>query len=90
MRPIRAARLRAHLTLIEATDLCGVTLRTFQRWERGYREPPPAAIRLLEHRADLGEINDVWRGWRIFNDCLHSGKRTFNESIERNRQDTLR
>jgi DNA-binding transcriptional regulator YiaG len=45
---IRAARLRAGLTQVEAAKWVGVTSRTWQRWEAGHSRIPKAVLMVLE------------------------------------------
>jgi len=44
---LSAARMRAGLTRTEAAAWCGVSARTWRAWERGERDAPTSARRLL-------------------------------------------
>jgi DNA-binding transcriptional regulator YiaG len=68
---IGAARVQAGINPDAAALLCGVSERTFRRWESGEAKAPVMAARLLQARAgDLGVIHEAWRGWRIAADGL--------------------
>jgi transcriptional regulator with XRE-family HTH domain len=47
----------------EISALCGVSLKTAQRWKAGHTVPPASALALLE--GDLGVFDPGWAGWRI-------------------------
>ena len=54
-------RHEARLTAIQAAELCGVTLRTWQRWECSTN--PPKAVRELI-RLHAGYL-PLWSGWQV-------------------------
>ena len=49
---IHAIRTRLQLTQTEAAEKLGATLRTWQYWESGERNPSPQAVLLLKMLAD--------------------------------------
>lgn len=54
-------------TPAEAAQECGVSLRTWRRWERCAPRMPHTALRLLRALSglDLGEMHAAWQGWTI-------------------------
>jgi len=61
------------LTQAQAAELCGVDVRTVQRWERA-NAAPLVAQRLLRLRAgELGLIDPAWRDFRLVRGKLHYG-----------------
>lgn len=71
---IQDLRLRASMTTAEAARLCGVTTRTWQRYEKGSTRISPAAFQLLIIHATkcLPCAGKSWEGWRFWNDQLWS------------------
>lgn len=43
--------------------ICGVSLKTAQRWKAGQTVPPKTALMLLS--GDLGILDPAWSGWII-------------------------
>lgn len=51
------------IPISEIQRICGVSLKTVQRWKRGASCPPESALMLL--RRDLGCLHPHWKGWHI-------------------------
>jgi hypothetical protein len=47
----------------EISLICGVSLKTAQRWKAGQTVPPKAVIAILSR--DLGIFDPAWSGWTI-------------------------
>ena len=56
--------------LKEIARLCRVSVKTARRWRQGHSVPPAGAIMILS--GDLGNLDPVWRGWRVFRGKLIS------------------
>lgn len=66
---LAALRLMAGHTAQTAADFCGVSLKTWRRYEQN---PPRWALALFAALAgDLGAIAPAWEGWRL---CGRSGE----------------
>lgn len=61
MRKPHHALYRWHIK--EIALLCGVSLKTAQRWKSGQSVPPKAALAVL--LGDLGCFDRAWAGWCI-------------------------
>lgn len=61
---ITAARERLGLTIGQAAYLIGVNRRTFSRWERGERDMPETAARLLLTFGLIPATRDLWQRFR--------------------------
>ena len=63
---LRDARFRLHGSDKEAAAVtCGVSMRTYLRWEAGHAKCPASAYRLLciLGNRDLGELSPAWKGF---------------------------
>lgn len=59
------------ITDTQAAALCGVSIKTYRRWESGECKAPDMAIRLFRILSgDLGQIDISWSGWTIGHDGL--------------------
>jgi len=54
----------------EISLLCGVSLKTAQRWKSGQTVPPKSALMILSR--DLGYLDPAWGGWTFANRTLAS------------------
>ena len=54
----------------EIASICGVSLKTVQRWKSGQTVPPKSAILVLAR--DLGAFDPAWAGWKIIGNQLVS------------------
>lgn len=63
-------RRQAQLSRTAACELCGVSMRTWERWESGRVRTPKAVVQLLTLLGgDLSLLG--WSGWRIANGELY-------------------
>jgi transcriptional regulator with XRE-family HTH domain len=60
---VRVPDILFHYSINEIAHMCGVSLKTAQRWKRGQAVPPRTAIMILSR--DLGVFNPAWKGWII-------------------------
>lgn len=67
---VRVPEILFHYNFNEIARICGVSLKTAQRWKRGQAVPPPTAIMVLSR--DLGAFDPAWSGWRLSNGALYS------------------
>jgi transcriptional regulator with XRE-family HTH domain len=51
------------INIKEIARICGVSLKTAQRWKAGQSVPPKTALMMLER--DLGCFHSEWAGWKI-------------------------
>lgn len=47
----------------EISRVCGVSLKTAQRWKAGQTVPPKAALWLIS--GELGYLDPAWTGWTL-------------------------
>lgn len=75
--PFHRLRLRVCLSVDACADLCGVSVRSVQRWD--IEGAPLIAHRLLEiyDRQDLGGHGPDWRGYRFSRGKLVCGRLQF-------------
>jgi len=61
---LAALRLCAGFTAAQAAQLCGVSLRTWRRYEHD-AAPAWALVMFQALRGDLGAISTAWDGWTL-------------------------
>lgn len=67
---VRIPEILFHYSINEIARICGVSLKTAQRWKAGQTVPHATAIMVL--RRDLGCFDPAWAGWTIHRNQLCS------------------